>query len=254
MRPAPLLPVLTTAALLASWEALSGTGTLPPGIPPVSAVAAWLWANIGTADLWAAVAQTLAHWALALVVGVTVGALVGATMASVPVVHELLLGIVEFFRPIPVVVYLPLMLLLFGARPVVVVVLAAVAALWPMLLQTLHGVRDVDPVTTDTARVFGLTTPQRLVWVTAPNMLPYFFTGLRIASTVTLLVAIAIELIGAVPGLGNTLATYAGNGLYDATYGVIVIAGLLGVGLNAVFERLERRALRWHPTHRTQYS
>ncbi|MER7164900.1 ABC transporter permease subunit [Micromonospora sp. NPDC000207] len=254
MRPALLLPVLTTAALLASWEALSGTGTLPPEIPPVSAVAAWLWANIGTAVLWAAVAQTLAHWALALVVGVTVGAFVGATMASAPVVHELLLGIVEFLRPIPVVVYLPIMLLLLGARPVVVVVLAAVAALWPMLLQTLYGVRDVDPVTTDTARVFGLTTPQRLVWVTAPNVLPYFFTGLRIASTVTLLVAIAIELIGAVPGLGNTLAAYAGNGLYDATYGVIVIAGLLGVGLNAVFERLERRALRWHSAYRTQYA
>ncbi|GAA3739429.1 ABC transporter permease [Plantactinospora mayteni] len=254
MRPTLLLPVLTTAALLGSWEALSGTGILPAEVPPVSDIAAWLWANIGTAALWTAVSQTLAHWAVALAVGATIGALVGAAMASVPVVNELLLGMVEFFRPIPVVVYLPIMLLLLGARPVVVVVLAAVAALWPMLLQTLYGVRDVDPVTTDTARVFGLTTPQRLVWVTAPSMLPYFFTGLRIASTITLLVAIAMELIGAVPGLGNTLATYAGNGRYDATYGVIVIAGLLGVGLNAVFERLERRALRWHSAYRTQHT
>ncbi|MFI7080408.1 ABC transporter permease [Micromonospora sp. NPDC049903] len=252
MRPTPLLPVLTTAALLGTWQAAAGTGVLPAEVPPASAIATWLWANIGTAVLWTAVSQTLAHWAAALVIGVTLGVLVGAAMASVPVINELLLGVVEFFRPIPVVVYLPIMLLLLGARPVVVVVLAAVAALWPMLLQTLYGVRDVDPVTTDTARVFGLTTPQRLLWVTTPSMLPYLFTGLRIASTITLLVAIAMELIGAVPGLGNTLATYAGNGRYDATYGVIVIAGLLGVGLNAVFERLERRALRWHSAYRTQ--
>ncbi|RIV34329.1 ABC transporter permease subunit [Micromonospora radicis] len=246
------LPVLTTAALLGTGEALARSGALPAEIPPVSEIAGWLWTNLATVDLWMAVSQTLTHWAVALVLGVTVGTLVGAAMASVPVVNELLLGTVEFFRPIPVVVYLPIMLLLLGARPAVVILLAAVAALWPMLLQTLYGVRDIDPVTRDTARVFGLTTPQRLAWVTAPSILPYVFTGLRIASTITLLVAIAMELIGAVAGLGNTLATYASNGLYAATYGVIVIAGLLGVALNAVFERLERRALRWHPSHRTQ--
>lgn len=252
MRLAFLLPVLTTAVLLGVWEALSATGVLPPEIPPVSAIAAWLGGNLGSADLWTAIALTLGHWGVALATGVVVGALVGGAMASIPVVNELLLGAVEFFRPIPVVVYLPIMLLLLGATSEVVVSLAAVAALWPMLLQTFYGVRDVDPVTRDTARVFGLSTWQRLTAVTAPSVLPYFSTGVRIASTIALLAAIAIELIGGIPGLGNTLSTYATNGLYDATYGVLVVAGLIGVLLNAVFERLERRALRWHPSYRTR--
>jgi ABC-type nitrate/sulfonate/bicarbonate transport system permease component len=252
MKPTFLLPVLVTVALLVIWESLSGSGALPAEVPPISDIATWLWANAGTLDLWAAVSQTLAHWAAALLVGVAIGAVVGGAMAAIPVVNELLLGAVEFFRPIPVVVYLPIMLLLLGATPEVVVSLAAVAALWPMLLQTLYGVKDVDRVMRDTARVFGLTPGQRLVWVTAPSVLPYFCTGVRIASTITLLVAIAMELVGAVPGLGNTLGTYASNGLYEATYGTIVVAGLLGVLLNAVFERLERRALTWHPSYRTQ--
>ncbi|GAA0895946.1 ABC transporter permease [Pseudonocardia zijingensis] len=250
MKPTVLLPVVTTAALLAIWEALSGSGALPPEMPPVTDIAAWLWAGLGTAGLWTAIAQTLAHWALALLAGVVLGAVAGAAMAAIPVVNELLLGTVEFFRPIPVVVYLPIMLLLLGATSEVVVTLAALGALWPMLLQTFYGVQDVDPVSRDTARVFGLTPVQRLLWVTAPSVLPYFSTGVRIASTITLLVAIAMELLGAVPGLGNTLGTYAANGLYAATYGSIVVAGLLGVLLNAAFERLERRALTWHASHR----
>lgn len=246
-----LLPVLTTGAVLGIWEALSASGTLPAEIPAISDIAAWLWGNGATSSLWTAIGQTLGHWAVALLVGVAIGAVLGGVMAVSPIANELLLGTVEFFRPIPVVVYLPIMLLLFGATSGVVVALAAVAALWPMLLQTFYGVKDVEPVTRDTALVYGLTTNQRLLWVTAPSVLPYFATGVRIASTITLLVALAMELLGAVPGLGNTLGTYATNGLYDATYSIIVVAGLLGVVLNAAFERLERRVLRWHVSYRT---
>lgn len=245
-----LPPALTTAALLVTWELLSLSGVFPPELPPVSTVAAWLLANLTTADLWTVMGLTLMHWGAALTVGIVAGTAIGAAMASIPAVTELLIGTVEFFRPIPVVVYLPIMLLLFGARPQVVVILAAVAATWPVLLQTLYGIKAVDPVTVDTARVYGLTALQRLAWVTVPSALPFFGTGVRIASSITLLAVIAVELIGAVPGLGNTLNTYAANGIYAATYGVIVLTGLLGVLLNAVFERLEHRALRWHPAHR----
>ena len=252
MRTTILPPLVTTAALLGAAEALSVTGALPAEIPRVTAVAGWLAGNAASPELWTAAGPTLGHWAAALLLGVAAGTVTGAAMAAVPAVNDLLQGTVEFFRPIPVIVYLPVMLLLFGATAQVVVLLAAVAAVWPMLLQTLYGVRDIDPVARDTARVFGLNARQRLVWVTAPGVLPYFSTGVRIASTITLLVAIGMELVGAVPGLGNTLATYATNGLYAATYAVIVVAGLLGVLLNAVFERLERRVLRWHPGTRVR--
>jgi len=245
-----LLPILTVTGLLAIWEILSRTDFLPPELPPPSEVTSWILTHLGATELWAAVGRTLLHWSFGLLIGVAVGALVGTVMASIPWVHELLLGTVEFFRPIPVVVYLPIMLLLFGARPQVVIILAAVASTWPMLLQTLYGVKAVDPVTRDTARVYGLTSWQRLAWVTMPSMLPYFGTGVRIASSITLLAAIAVELIGAVPGLGNLLNTYAANGIYPATYGIIIMIGLLGVVLNVMFERLEHQALRWHPSQR----
>ncbi|MFD4675988.1 ABC transporter permease [Lentzea sp. NPDC058450] len=247
-----LLPAGATALVLAAWEVLSLSSVLPAEIPPISDIASWLLEGLGSAALWTAVGQTLGHWAVALLTGVVVGSAVGGAMATIPVVNELLLGVVEFFRAIPVVVYLPIMLLLLGATPEVVISLAAVASVWPMLLQTMYGVKNVEPVMRDTARVYGLTTSQRLAWVIAPSILPYFSTGVRIASTITLLVAIAMELIGAVPGLGNVLGTYATNGVYDAMYGVIVLTGLLGVALNAGFERVERRTLRWHASYRTR--
>ncbi|WP_280402373.1 ABC transporter permease [Nocardia carnea] len=243
-------PVLATAIVLALWEILAVTGVFPPELPPATDIAAWLGQNLAGSELWVAVGRTLAHWLLALGIGIAIGATVGALMALVPVVHELLLGVVEFFRPIPVVVYLPIMLLLFGARPQVVVILAAVAAIWPMLLQTLYGMRAIEPVMRDTARVYGLSARQRLAWVAVPSLLPYFATGVRLASTITLLAAVSVELIGAVPGLGSTLSTYAANGIYDAVYGIIAVTGLIGVALDSGLERWERRVLRWHPSRR----
>jgi ABC-type nitrate/sulfonate/bicarbonate transport system permease component len=150
-----LLPVLAPPRCSGSGRWSRCPEPSRPRSRAITAIAGWLWGNLGSADLWTAVSQTLAHWAVALVVGVAVGAVVGGVMAAIPVVDELLLGTVEFFRPIHVVGELPIMLLLLGATSQVVVTLAAVAAVWPMLLQTFYGVKDVEPVTRDTARTRG---------------------------------------------------------------------------------------------------
>jgi ABC-type nitrate/sulfonate/bicarbonate transport system permease component len=106
-------------------------------------------------------------------------------------------------------------------------------------------------VTQDTSRVFGLTPGQRVCSVVAPSILPFLATGVRIASTIALLSAIVMELLGGVPGLGIVLAQDSYNGLYSAMYGILFIAGVLGVLLNSVFTRLDGVMLHWHPGYRT---
>jgi ABC-type nitrate/sulfonate/bicarbonate transport system permease component len=83
-----------------------------------------------------------------------------------------------------------------------------------------------------------------------PSLLPYLATGVRISSSLSLIVAVSAELIGGVPGVGAEMAAAAQNGLYDAMYGWLVVSGILGLLLNAVLERTEKRLLRWHVSHR----
>jgi ABC-type nitrate/sulfonate/bicarbonate transport system permease component len=249
-----LLPGITALVLLGVLEALAQSRVLPPEVSAPSRVAIWLWANSSDAYLWASVGATMTHWALGLFVGALLGCTLGWLMATFQPINQLLLGIVEFLRPIPGIVYLPVLLLLMGASSQVAVYLAGVGALWPVLFQTFYGVKDVDPVMEETARVFGLSRLQRLRWVTFPTVLPYLSTGLRVASSIALLAALAIELVGGIPGLGNTLGTYSTNGQYDASYSVIVIGGVIGAALNALFELADRKLLNWHSAYRPSAS
>ncbi|MFC0532347.1 ABC transporter permease [Phytohabitans kaempferiae] len=246
---AALLPALTTVLLCGVWEVLART-VLPPEVRPISSALAWLGQNSTNAELWTAIGHTLSHWAVALSLALVAGTVLGVATGANGLVNSLLSGVFEFVRPIPAVVYLPLMLLLLGATAEVAISLAALSAFWPILFQVFYGVKSIDPIARDTARVFGLSRAQQLRYVAAPSILPFLATGVRIASTIALLASIVMELLGGVSGLGAVLARDSYNGLYDAMYGILVIAGCLGVILNLVFARLERRLLRWHPGYR----
>ena len=130
--------------------------------------------------------------------------------------------------------------------------LAAFAATWPLLMQTLYGVQDVDPVATDTARSFGFSRPQRLLRVTLPSAVPYIATGVRISAAVALILVVTAELVIGAPGLGREINLARQGGGVDLMYALILATGLLGWGVNVLFTRVERRVLHWHPSQRVE--
>jgi ABC-type nitrate/sulfonate/bicarbonate transport system permease component len=115
---------------------------------------------------------------------------------------------------------------------------------------TLYGVQDVDPVATDTARSFGFSRVQRLFRVTLPSAVPYIATGFRIASAVSLILTVTAELVIGAAGLGRSINLARSGGNEELMYALILATGVLGLLLNAVFVRAERRVLRWHPSQR----
>jgi ABC-type nitrate/sulfonate/bicarbonate transport system permease component len=244
------LPAMTTVGLLVIADIGSRTGILPDVIPPVSDVAVWLFTQAQTVEFWQAMGDTITHWGLGLLVGGGLGILVGIVIGSVGLLHKLFNSTLEFLRPIPAVVYLPLLLLMWGATSRVATILAAVGAFWPLMYQTFYGIKSVDRVTLDTGKMFGLSPIQRLVRLTVPMMLPFVATGVRISASLALIVTVSIEIIGAIPGLGQELQVYATGGIYVGVFGLITAAGILGVLVNVVIERIERRLLHWHPSHR----
>jgi len=119
-------------------------------------------------------------------------------------------------------------------------------------VQTMYGVRDVDPIAIDTARSFRLGRNERFFRVTLPSALPYIFTGIRISSTVALILAFTAELFMGTPGLGQRLNYVETFGLNDQIYALALATGFLGVAIHFAVSAVERRVLRWHPSQRKE--
>jgi ABC-type nitrate/sulfonate/bicarbonate transport system permease component len=245
------LPWAGVLTVLAAFELASRAGVVSgSNFPPVSDMFRALGDLVVTSAFWTSVWNTLQGWAfglgIAAVISVPLGILLGASRG----LYRALRGVVEFLRPIPSVALIPLAVLVYGTGLESKVFLAAFASTWPLLLQTIYGVQDVDPVATDTARSFGFSRAQRLVRVTLPSAVPYIATGVRISSSVALILAVTAEIVIGAPGLGRDVNLARQGGAFEEMYALIIATGLLGWGLNVLFTRAERRVLHWHPSQR----
>ena len=158
--------------------------------------------------------------------------------------------IIEFQRPIPSVALIPLAILIYGTGMQSKVFLAAFAATWPLLIQSIYGVRDLDPVQRETAQSFRIPRRDRLLKVSLPGAIPYIATGLRISSATSLVLVVTAELVIGAPGLGRAINTARAGGVPELMYALTIATGLLGWLLNVVLSKAEARALHWHPSHR----
>jgi ABC-type nitrate/sulfonate/bicarbonate transport system permease component len=240
-------------SVLGLFELLTRAGVLPSEhFPPPSEMAAALVGMLDDGAFWSAVGNTLQGWAIGLAIAIAIAVPAGILVGSGRLLYRSLRAVIEFLRPIPSVALIPLAVLVWGSGLESKVFLAAFAATWPLLMQTLYGVQDVDPVATDTARSFGFSRGQRLLRVTLPSSIPYVATGVRISAAVALILAVTAELVIGSPGLGKEINLARQGGAVDEMYALIAVTGLLGWAMNAVFSRGERRVLHWHPSHRPE--
>ncbi|MFV2175902.1 ABC transporter permease [Actinomadura sp. LOL_016] len=243
--------VISVLAVLALFELLVRSGALPERyFPPMTEVLARLGAEIVTVSFWSDVARTLQGWALGLLLALVTAVPAGLVIGRTPLLRRGLRPVIEFLRPVPSVALIPAAILLFGTGTETKVFLIYYAAFWPLLMQTLYGMLDVDPVPLDTARSFGVGRARRLLLVSLPSAVPYIATGARIASAVALVLAVTAELVIGSPGLGQTINVAREGNALPLMYALIVTTGLLGWALNLGFHAVERRLLRWHPSHR----
>lgn len=242
---------LTVLAVLALWELLVRVEILPSRtIPPMSEAFAELFRAVQTAEFWDAVYNTMQGWALGLGIAVALAIPIGIVIGSSRLLYRAVRVVIEFLRPIPSVALIPLAVLVYGTGLESKVFLAAFASFWPLLIQTLYGVQDIDPVATDTARAYGLGRLETLWRVKLPSAVPYIATGVRISSAVALILAVTAELVIGTEGLGRSINIARSGGAFELMYALIIVTGLLGWMLNIVMTRAERRVLRWHPSQR----
>ncbi|HYI37483.1 MAG TPA: ABC transporter permease [Thermoleophilaceae bacterium] len=249
--PDALLPWLAVLGALALFELAPRVGILPSDhFPPISDSISTLVEQLGQSTFWTAVGQTMQGWALGLGIAAALGVPLGIIIGSNRLLYRACRGLIEFLRPIPSVALIPLAILIYGTGMQSKVFLAAFASFWQVIVATLYGVQDVDPVATDTARSFGFSRVKRLFRVTLPSAVPYIATGLRIASAVSLILTVTAELVIGAPGLGRAINVARSGGNEELMYALILTTGILGLLLNMVFVRVEKRVLHWHPSHR----
>lgn len=239
--------------VLVCFEILARTGVLPTRFfPPVTEMFAVLLGQLTEIEFWVSVGKTMQGWAIGLAIAIIFAVPVGIVIGSNRTLYRAVRPLIEFLRPIPSVALIPLAILVYGTGLQSKVFLVVYASFWPLLIQTLYGVRDVDPVAVDTARAFGLGRLARLTRVQLPSAVPYIATGLRLSSTVALILAVTAELVIGAPGLGQAINVARSGGALALMYALTIATGLLGWGLNGLFSRVERRILYWHPSHRTE--
>jgi ABC-type nitrate/sulfonate/bicarbonate transport system permease component len=247
------MPWLGVATTLVLFELLTRTEAISSRhFPPPTEMFSALADQVTTGEFWAAVGNTMQGWALGLAVAAAIAIPVGIVVGSSRPLYRSVRAVIEFLRPIPSVALIPLAVLIWGSGLESKVFLAAFASTWPLLMQTLYGVQDVDPVATDTARSFGFSRLQRLRYVTLPSAVPYIATGVRISAAVALILVVTAELVIGAPGLGREVNIARQGGAVDIMYALIAVTGLLGWGVNVLFTRAERRVLHWHPSQRVE--
>jgi ABC-type nitrate/sulfonate/bicarbonate transport system permease component len=246
-----LVPLVSIAAALLAWELISRTGLISQrDLPAMSTAFHELWNLMTTRAFWVDYLETLRGWALGIVLATLLAVPIGIVLGSSDFLGSAFRVPIEFLRPIPSAALIPVLFLTLGTNVKSEVFLATFGAFWPLLVQTIYGVRDVDPVTNDTGRSFGLGRTERLYRITLPSAVPYIWTGLRIASTVALILAFTAELFMGTGGLGQRLNVADSFGLYDQVYAIALAIGFLGIGIHLALSALERRVLRWHPSQR----
>lgn len=245
--------LVCVAVLVAVWEALVVTGTLSTdAVAKPSDILRVLGTLLGTAAFWSSLGDTLRSWAVGLAISLLIAVPAGLVFGASNLAYRMSRVTIDFLRTIPPVALLPLALLLYGATEQMALLLIVVGSVWPVVLQTMYGVHQVDPVSRDVARAYRLSRRDRIVSVILPSAAPFIATGIRIAATMSLLLAIGAELLGGAPGIGNSIAMAQQTPDIPTMYAFVVVSALLGVGLNLAMVNLERRVLAWHPSHRSR--
>lgn len=193
-------------------------------------------------DVLPSVARLLTGYFICVVVGVSVGVALGLHRR----LRALLEPILEFFRAVPPPVLIPVLMLLAGIGDGMKILVIVSGAVWPVLLNTVEGVRAVDEVLDDTSRSYGVTGWARIRHLVLPSASPQIVAGMRQSLSISIILMVISEMFASSSGLGFTVVQFQRGFAIPEMWSGIIVLGLLGFVLSLVFQAFESRALRWY--------
>jgi ABC-type nitrate/sulfonate/bicarbonate transport system permease component len=250
-----VLGVAFVGLWLAAWEIAARAQVVRPPdfLPPVSAILATMWQLTLSFELPVHLAATLSRSVggllLASLVGIPVGILIGYSRRA----SDLLSTTIEVLRPVPPAAIIPVAILFLGIDNAMKLGVITFGCLWPIVINTIAGVRNLEPVLIDTGRTLRLSTRQFLWHIVVRGASPYIMTGVRISLAISMILAIVTEMLVGNSGMGHFLIVSERSFLFREMYAGLIAIGISGYLLNSLFVLLtERHLMRWYKGYTAQ--
>src|SRR5689334_1072585 len=244
-----LLPLLG----LALWEIAADTGLISAHVLPApSAVASAFWQTLRDGSLGAAVSVSSLRALEGLAIGGTIGFVLGVVNGLWKPAELLTDSTLQMLRNVPHLAIIPLVILWFGIGEEAKIFLVTIGVLFPVYLNTYHGIRTVDPALIEMARVYGLGPAALFLRVILPGALPSVFVGLRYGLGIMWLTLIVAETISASSGIGYMTMNAREFLQTDVVLLGIIIYAVLGKLADSATRLLERWCLAWHPAYQPE--
>jgi len=246
-----LLRLLLIVVFLAVWEGIVWLFAIPLFILPApSGIFYALWNGITSSlyldHVWVTLAETLLGFAL----GSALAFAFGISVALARRVEYFLYPFIVMFQAMPKVALAPLIIVWFGLGLTSKVMAAALVAFFPLMVNTIVGLRSADEDRVNLMRSLAATRWQIFWMLLLPNALPYIFAGLEIAMIFALIGAIVAEFVGAQSGLGMLMQSMNFTMDVAGQFSILFILSLLGLLLNSLVSQVRRRVLFWDPSHK----
>ena len=234
--------LMTMLGFLGLWEALVRTGAIEfQYLPAPSAIGQGFSAVLSSGELATSTLHTLRvtllGWLLASALGAGLGIVLGLSQTA----WRYSMASIEVMRAIPPVTLVPVALLVFGFSMRMELTIILFVSAWPVLVNTIDGVRGVRSELLDVARMLRLAPADRIRKIILPAAMPSIVVGLRLALSLSLVLAVVAEMIGNPSGLGNALVRSSQALQPEQMFAYVFAIGLLGVLLNAALQRLAAR-------------
>ena len=228
------------------WQVSSTRGWVNPAVfPPLDTIAAALWKGLASGALLDDIAISLRRSGIAFGAAVALGIPLGLFMGQIRAVERALDPVLQLFRQTSALALYPVFILLLGLGEASKVFVIFWATLFPILLATIGGVKQVDRKLIEMARTFGASRLTVFRRVVLPASVPAIFVGLRLSATTALLLLIAAEMIGANKGVGFQVMNAQYNFQIPLMFAAIFLLAGLGLAANLVLVLLQRRLCRW---------
>jgi ABC-type nitrate/sulfonate/bicarbonate transport system permease component len=242
----PLWGFAVVLSLLAAWEASVRSGAVhSESWPAVSAVLQALGTGFSTEGWVSVFGSTLYRMACGFALAAAAGVAVGLALGASERLHRIVMPSLEIFRVLPSPAIVPPLIFFLGVDDALKVTVIAIASFFPIALNTIAGVKAVDPVHLLVARTFRVPRRNVVLGVQLPSALPYVFAGCRVSLGIALIVTVVTEMIAGSEGVGYFIVSMQFAMRAEDMYAAIILLSVVGYLLNRLFLVLEGRSIHW---------
>jgi NitT/TauT family transport system permease protein len=241
---ARLAPFLACLGLLAVWQAASlalSNDSFPTALDAIRAIPSILGDKDSLINILASLRRMVIGFGFAVALSIPLGLMMGRSRAVASFFNPLLMVI----YPVPKAALMPIIMLWLGVGDLSKTLVIFLGVSLPVIYHSFEGAKAVGEKMVWSGAAMGLSAVQRLVRIVLPAALPEILTGCRTGLVLALITMITSEMIARQSGAGNILFNALDMGEYDTVYAMIIIIGAMGIGLDALFERLRARLVRW---------